>query len=107
MSGETKKLTPSDPVDPETRKKLEELGAARFDIAERLLEMEQDKVKLLVAANRVDEERGRLFEKVLMDRGLSPTTPVEIEAQTGNIRVLRPQAPQPAAPEAKEASPAS
>lgn len=89
MSDE-KKLTPQDPVDADTRKKLEELSAARYEFGERLLEIEQEKVKLLVAANRVDEERGRLFEKILMERGLSPTTPVEIEAQTGIIKVLRP-----------------
>lgn len=97
MSDE-KKLTPSDPVDPATRKRMEELAAARYEFGERLLEIEQEKVKLLVAANRVDEERGRLFEKVLMDRGLSPNTPIEIEAQTGNIRVLRPTPPVEAPP---------
>lgn len=97
MSDE-KKLTPSDPVDAATRKRMEELAAARYEFGERLLEIEQEKVKLLVAANRVDEERSRLFEKVLMDRGLSPTTPIEIEAQTGNIRVLRPPTPVEAPP---------
>lgn len=90
MSEEAKKLTPNDPVDAETRKKLEELGAARYDVADKMLELEQEKVKILVAANRIDEERNRIFEKILMDRGLAPTTPVEIEAQTGVIRVLRP-----------------
>lgn len=101
MSDESKKLTPNDPVDEATRRRLEEFTAARLDIGDKLLEIEQEKVKLLVAANRVDEERGRLFEKILMDRGLPPTTPVEIEAQTGIIRVLRQPAPQPAEP-AKE-----
>jgi hypothetical protein len=90
MSDETNKLTPNDPVDAQTRKKLEELGAARYDVADKLLELEQEKVKILVAANRLDEERSRTFEKILMDRGLAPNTPVEIEAQTGNLRVLRP-----------------
>ncbi len=94
MSDE-KKLTPSDPVDTETRKRLEELSAARYELGERLLEIEQEKVRLLVAANRVDEERSRLFEKVLMERGLPPNTPIEIEAQTGALKVLR--APPPAA----------
>lgn len=84
----SEKLTSQDPVDGPTRKKLEELAAARYEFGERLLELEQEKVKLLVAANRVDEERGRLFEKILMDRGLSPNTLVEIEAQTGAIKVL-------------------
>lgn len=91
MSDEAKKLTANDPVEPDTRKRLEELAGARFDVAERLLDLEQEKVKLLVAANRLDEERNRVFEKILMDRGMAPTTPIEIEAQTGNIRVLRPQ----------------
>lgn len=90
MSEETKKLSVNDPVDAVSRKRLEDLAAARYEFGERLLELEQEKVKLLVAANRVDEERGRLFEKLLVDRGLSPTTPVEIEAQTGAIKLLRP-----------------
>lgn len=98
MSEETKKLTPNDPVDAPTRKKLEELGAARYDVADKLLELEQEKVKILVAANRIDEERNRIFEKILMERGLAPTTPIEIEAQTGNIRLLRPVVQPPAAP---------
>ena len=93
MSEETQKLTVNDPVDTETRKRLEELGGARYEVADKLLEMEQEKVKLLVAANRLDEERNRTFEKILLDRGLAPTTPIEIEAQTGNLRVLRPQQP--------------
>lgn len=93
MSEETQKLTVNDPVDTETRKRLEELGGARYEVADKLLEMEQEKIKLLVAANRLDEERSRTFEKILMDRGLAPTTPIEIEAQTGNLRVLHPQQP--------------
>lgn len=104
MSEETKKLTPNDPVDAATRKKLEELGAARYDVADKLLELEQEKVKILVAANRIDEERNRIFEKILMDRGLPPTTPIEIEAQTGNIRLLRPVAPPQAQTTQTEAS---
>ena len=103
MSDEAKKLTPNDPVDASTRKKLEELGAARYDVADKLLEIEQEKVKILVAANRIDEERNRIFEKILMDRGLPPTTPIEIEAQTGNIRLLRPLQTPPAPPEASKA----
>lgn len=92
MSAENK-LTPNDPVDVETRRKLEELAAARYECGDRLLELEQDKVKLLVAVNRVDEERARIFEKILMERGLPLNTPVEIEAQTGAIKILRDPSP--------------
>jgi hypothetical protein len=103
MSEESKKLTQNDPVDAESRKRLEDLAAARYELGEKLLDLEQERVKILVTANRIEEERGRLFEKILMERGLSPTTPVEIDAQSGVIRVLRPQAPAPA----PQASPAS
>lgn len=98
MSEEAKKLTVDDPVDADTRKNLEQLSAARYEFGERLLDLEQERVKLLVAANRVDEERGRLFEKILMDRGLPPNTPIEIEATTGVIRLIRPNAPAPESP---------
>ena len=103
MSEESKKLNQNDPVDADSRKRLEDLAAARYELGEKLLDLEQERVKILVTTNRIEEERGRLFEKILMERGLHPTTPVEIDAQSGVIRLLRPQA----TPPEPQASPAS
>lgn len=83
------KLTVESPVDQETRARLEDLRGVRSDIADKLLSLEQEKVRLLVAANRVEEDFGKVFEKVLLDRGIAPNTPVEIDSNTGALRVMR------------------
>lgn len=87
------KLTINDPVDAETLKSFGELQAARGQMSERLLDLEMEKVRTLRAASNIDSERQRLFEKVLMDRGLPPNAPVEIDAKTGKITMITPPAP--------------
>ena len=95
-----RKLTPNDPVDAETLAQFSKLDSARIDLAMRLMEIEQDRVRLLSAAHTVDQQTRRLFEKVLVDRGFPPTAPIDIDPTTGQIKVRAP-APQepPAAPE--------
>lgn len=88
MSNQTpdmKRLTPADPVDKETLQRLGELQTARLQIADRLLDLEQEKVGLIVAARDVKREVDRTFEKILVDRGLPPSARVEIDGQTGRI----------------------
>ena len=91
-----KKLTVNDPVAPEQLQRISDLTGARYDLADRLLDLEQQKVGLLVSARQVDEEKAKVFNKILMDRGLPPGTPIEIDGQTGMIAVHR-QAPAPVA----------
>lgn len=93
-----KKLTVNDPVAPEQLKRISELTGARYDLADRLLDLEQQKVGILISAKQVDEEKNRIFNKILMDRGLPPGTPIEIDGETGAVTVQRAPAPQ-AAPE--------
>jgi len=50
----------------------------------------------LAAARRIDEEKQRVFEGLLVERGLPPDATVEIDASTGNLKVLISQ--EPAAP---------
>lgn len=88
MSETKQPLTPNDPVSPETLKKFEELDSARYELASRLLDLEQERVRLLAAAHQVDQQRQRLFEKVLLERGLDPATAVSINDKTGAINVL-------------------
>lgn len=98
MSDETteKKLTVNDPVDGETLRRIGDLTGARYDVAERLLDLEQQKVTLLVTAKQIDEEKARLFNKILLDRGLPPGTPIELDAESGAITIhQRPQMNQP------------
>lgn len=96
---ETKKLTIADAVSPEDLARFAELEGARSQIAVRLLELEQEKIRTLRAASNVDTEKQRLFEKVLIERGLPPTAPVEIEASTGRIKLVDGPAPRTPAAE--------
>lgn len=92
------KLTVNDPVSLESLKEFNQLEAARHDIALRLLELEQERVRLLAAAHQVGKQHERLFEKVLVDRGLPPTTPVDIDSTTGQIKVRESAKPAETAP---------
>lgn len=98
-----KKLTVSDPVSTEDLARFGELQMARGQIAERLLELEQEKIRTLRAASNIDTERQRLFEKVLIERGLPPTATVEIEAKTGSIKLIEGFAPREPAEKQAEA----
>ncbi len=100
MPEDTKKLTLEDPVDADTLKKLGELREARLQVAERHLDMESEQVRLMVMARQLDAEKNRIFEKILADRGLPPTFPVNIDGTTGKLSPLanmpQPQPPPPA-----------
>lgn len=85
---EKKRLTPEDPVDEETRARFTSLQDARLRTGDRLLDLELEKVKLIRSASVIDNERQKLFEKVLIERGLSPNQPVTIDSATGQIKVI-------------------
>ena len=85
----SKKLGLTDPVDKETLGRLEELENTRLQIGGQMLDLEQDKVKLLAATHRLDQQRTAIYEKILIDRGVSHTEAVEIDATTGSLRLLR------------------
>jgi hypothetical protein len=80
------KLSITDPVDAETLRKFQQLQASRLQVAENLLNIEQDKIRLIRAASNIETERQRLFEGVLLTRGLPPNYPVEIDAKTGVMK---------------------
>lgn len=85
---QTPKLTINDPVDAETMKKLGELHEARLKIADRVVDLESEKIRLMVAIRQVDIEKNRIFEKILVDRGLPPGFPVNVDGSTGKIQTL-------------------
>ncbi len=99
---ELKKLSIEDPVSPGDLARFGELQMARGQIAERLLELKQEEIRTLRAASNVDTERQRLFEKVLMERGLPPTAPVEIDAKTGTVKLVEGAAQRAPAPAKQE-----
>ena len=88
MSESKQALTANDPVSQETLKKFEELDGARYELGLRLLDLEQERVRILSAAHQVDQQRQRLFEQVLVERGLQPTTQISINDTTGEIKVV-------------------
>lgn len=99
----SEKLTVQDPVDSETLARIERVQTVRIQLADRLLDLEQEKVRVLRAASNLDAERIRIFEEINVARGLSPNAPVEIDAKTGAITLLQ----VPAAPETAVEGPAS
>lgn len=94
---ERPQLTVRDPIDPDTLSILDRLEGARYDIGLKLLRSEQERVKLLAAAHRVDEQQQRTFERILMERGLAPNVEMEIDTKTGRITLLQPESPDPEA----------
>jgi hypothetical protein len=97
---EKRPLTSADPIDAETLQQFRSLQEARDRIAGNLLSMEQEKIQLLAAAKKVDDQRNRLFQNCLVERGLSPDTDVEIDAKTGKIKFSTTGNPEAAPPPA-------
>jgi hypothetical protein len=91
---EAKKLTLDDPVEPELLGKFGQLQQARMQCAERLLDLEQERVRVLRAAANVDAERQKLFEGLLLSRGLPPNFPVEIDGKTGKMNPIHGATPE-------------
>lgn len=87
-----KKLNLNDPIGKEALDKLAELEAAEVNTALNIKALRQEEIKLLAADRRIQDERTRLFQKLLMDRGLAPNTPAQIDRETGRI-VPMPQQP--------------
>lgn len=87
------KKTIDDPVEPELLAKFGQIQQARMQCSERLLDLEQERVRVLRAAANVDAERQKLFEGLLLSRGLPPNFPVEIDAKTGKMNAIQGAAP--------------
>ncbi len=85
-----KKLTLTDPVDPETLKRLEAVHDARQQLALNLLDVEEEKVRILIAARPLRDERNKIFEKILIDRGLPPSFSVDVDLSNGTLYPLIP-----------------
>lgn len=83
-----KRLTMNDPVSKETLLEFAQLQEARLQLADRFLQLEQDKIQLLASAKKVDDQQRRLFEAVLVERGYPPLTRVTIDARTGHLEIL-------------------
>lgn len=90
MSEETdkKRLTPEDPVSAAELEGLARLRDVRMSIGAQLIDLELQKVQLLGSVRRIDEQNQRIFDTLLVDRGLPPGTTIELDGKTGKIKVL-------------------
>jgi len=84
-----KRLTINDPVAPTILSKLENLDRVRMELAGQLLDLEQQKVSILAAAHQIDQQRSKLFDNVLLERGIDPKTLVQVDSKTGGISVRK------------------
>jgi len=91
---EKRPLTQNDPVDTETLEQFRRLQEARQRFADNLLALEQEKIQLLAAVKKIDDQRNRLFEACCIERGIPPQTTIEVDGRTGKIEILE-GAPEP------------
>lgn len=87
MNAPATKLTINDPVDAETIEKFRRLDAARGECGTSLLNLELERVRILRVATTIDSERKKLFEHVLIERGVAPTHPASIDGSTGLVKL--------------------
>lgn len=80
-----RRLTFDDPVPQETLGQFSDLTQARIELAERVVDMEQQKIYALAAIKRVDEQKSRLWEAILMERGVDPKASIQVDSKTGKL----------------------
>jgi hypothetical protein len=97
------KLSINDPMSRETLTRIQELSETKSALCEQYFDMDAEKIRLTVAIKQIEQEKQRLFEKELVDRGMSPTAAVEVDGKTGVMTLLSPAGTQvtaaPIAPE--------
>jgi len=74
-----------DPVNSEDLERFNQLTGARQALADRLLGMETEKIKLMAAARRIDTEWDGLFNQIRQDRGIEG--PFDVDPKSGVIRM--------------------
>lgn len=101
-----KRLTLNDPVSKEEREYLQQLDMAKTGMAQKLLALELEKVNLIAAARRIDNQTDDVFQKILVSRGQPPDLAIHIDIDTGVIKVQNPERQKaPEAPEKEETPP--
>ncbi len=88
MADDPKKLTIEDPVKREVLDQLDGLQEAMVQLGQQMLLLEEEKIRILASSRRVREQRQRIFENISVERGITPGTPVQIDASTGKLQIL-------------------
>lgn len=89
------RLTLNDPVSKEEREYLQQLSQAKSGVADKLLELELEKVNLIAAARRIDLQIKGVFQKILVDRGQAPERMIQVDLDTGTIQMAQPSVQTP------------
>jgi len=87
----SKRLTLQDPVGKDVLDKLAELEMSDAQSALNLMDLVQEKVHLVAVGRRIREEKNKIFQKILMERGLPPVASVTIDKDTGRLTLNEPQ----------------
>lgn len=82
-------LTVNDPVEKEVVQRLAEMERARIQLADRNAYLDLEKDRTLNALRGLEAEHRRTYEKILLSRGLVPTTLIQID-EDGKIEVMNP-----------------
>lgn len=80
--------TTDTPVSQEELAQLGNLQNGHIQVANRIVELELEKVQLLRTITALQGQKDRIIETILTERGLPKDTKVEISAQTGDIRPI-------------------
>lgn len=73
------------PVDQETIAKLVGLHDKKSELALELLRIKEREILILAAASSVSLEIDRMHQRILTDRGLAPSTTVDVDPKTGAL----------------------
>ena len=92
-----------EPVAVEDLARLRELSLARDNVAHKLLSLELEKIPLLAAGRRIDEEHDVLLRRIMTERSIPFTSQVDINPRTGEIMVQSAEALHPS-PKAEPAA---
>ncbi len=68
--------------------RLAELEATETEAALKLLALKREEAKIVALGRRVEDERLRIFGKLLTDRGFAPDTPTTIDSKTGKLTIV-------------------
>ncbi len=81
-------MTLKDPVSQEERDLINKLDVAKAGIAEKNLQLDLEKVNLVAATRRIEAQYQEIFKKILIDRGLSIDTLIQIDLNSGQLRIV-------------------
>lgn len=81
-----------EPVSKEDLARFQQLDLSKKALAERLLSLEEEKIRIMAATKRISDEWTGLFSRIASERGLDPNSAFDINPKTGAIDLGSPPA---------------